>query len=58
MAQRDMLMLGLEARVQEKPFRLSEEVAEAKWFAPGEAMEKLENARIARKLVGETTGEG
>lgn len=58
MAQRDMLMLGFEARVKEAPFRLSGEVAEARWFAPGEAMEKLKNARIARKLVGETTGEG
>lgn len=53
MAQRDMLMLGFEARVKEAPFRLSGEVAEARWFAPGEAMERLKNSRVAGLLVQE-----
>lgn len=53
MAQRNMLMLGFEARVAERPFRLSDEVAEAKWFAPEEAMERLKNSRVAGLLVRE-----
>ncbi len=51
---KDMLMLGFAAHVLERPFRLSDEVAEAVWLPPGEALERLKNSRIAALLVRET----
>ncbi len=49
----DNLMLGFVCRVQREDFRLSGEVASARWFTPTEALEALREASIALALAQE-----
>lgn len=55
---RDQLMLGFAAEVQRTDFRLSGEVRHAAWFTPEEALDRLQNAKIARQLVLDALKDG
>ena len=55
---RDQLMLGFAAKVRRSDFRLSGEVGCAEWFTPSEALERLQNAKIARQLVADALDAG
>ena len=51
--QRDNLMLGFACRLKKGEFRLSSEVAEAKWFSLEEAVNTLREGSIAQRLLKE-----
>ncbi|MBR3629317.1 MAG: NUDIX domain-containing protein [Oscillospiraceae bacterium] len=55
---RDQLMLGFAVQVQRSAFRLSGEVRHAEWFTPAQALERLQNAKIARQLVTDALDAG
>lgn len=48
---KDMLMLGFLARVKKADFRLSGEVAQAKWFSLEEAARTVREGSIVQKLI-------
>lgn len=48
---RDNLMLGFACKVIRDEFKLSAELSQADWFTKEEALEKLADAKIAKKLL-------
>lgn len=47
---RDTLMLGFSCQVDKRPFQLSGEVAEARWFSYSQGAEALSESYVAQKL--------